>query len=97
MSVALLGRGTVTSEYHGRLVQVKGEIGVPQFDPEVIQVMRSALEDAMTHVPAEYSTVEVKARLAEFILRTAAHGHTSYDALMSAATNQIHVIVSLFT
>lgn len=51
----------------------------------------------MAHVPAEYSTVEVKARLAEFILRTAAHGHTSYDALMTAATNQIHVILSLFT
>ncbi|MEZ5788316.1 MAG: hypothetical protein R3D62_17980 [Xanthobacteraceae bacterium] len=51
----------------------------------------------MTRVPAEYSTVEVKARLAEFILRTAAHGQTSYDGLVSAATNQIHVILSLFT
>jgi hypothetical protein len=70
---------------------------VPQFDPELIQVMRGALEDAMRHVPAEYSTVEVKARLAEFILQAAAHGQTSYDGLVSAAADQIHVILSLFT
>ena len=70
---------------------------MPQFDPEMIQVMRSALDDTMTRVPAEYSTVEVKAHLAEFILRTAAHGQTSYEGLVSAATGQIHVILSLFT
>jgi len=70
---------------------------VPQFDPELIQVMRSALEDVMTRVPADHSTVEVKAHLADFILRTAAHGQTTYDGLVSAAAGQIHVILSLFT
>lgn len=36
---------------------------MPQFDPELIQIMRDALDDAMTRVPLEHSTVEVKARL----------------------------------
>jgi len=73
------------------------EFVMPQFDPELIQVMRSALEDVMTRVPVEYSTVEVKARLAEYILKVAAQGQTNYDALVAAATSQIHVIQSLFS
>lgn len=38
---------------------------MPQFDPELIQVIKSALEEVMTRVPSEYSTVEVKAFLAD--------------------------------
>jgi hypothetical protein len=73
------------------------EFVMPQFDPELIQVMRSALEDVMARVPVEYSTVEVKARLAEYILKVAAQGQTNYDALVASATSQIHVIQSLFS
>jgi hypothetical protein len=70
---------------------------MPQFDPQLIQVMRNALDDVMTRVPLEYSTVEVKAHLAEFILKAAAQGHTSYDALVTSAADQINVILSLFS
>ena len=38
---------------------------MPQFDPGVVQVMKSALEEAMTRIPSEHSTVEVEAHLAE--------------------------------
>ncbi|MGA7451011.1 MAG: hypothetical protein WBW73_06955 [Rhodoplanes sp.] len=70
---------------------------MPSFDPELIQVMRSALDEVMIKVPAEYSTIEVKARLAEFILKAAARGQISYDGLVAAATDQINAIVGLFT
>lgn len=70
---------------------------MPSFDPELIQVMRSALDEVMTRVPAEYSTIEVKARLAELILKAAARGQLSYDGLVAAATDQINAIVGLLT
>jgi hypothetical protein len=34
---------------------------MPQFDPELVQVMRSALEDVMTRVPMELSGTTAKA------------------------------------
>jgi hypothetical protein len=59
--------------------------------------MKSVLEDIMTRVPLEHSTPAAKAYLAECILKAAAQGHTSYDALISAASDQIQVILSLFS
>ena len=70
---------------------------MPQFDPALIEVMKKVLEDTMTRVPLEHSTPAVKAYLAECILKAAAQGHTNYDALMVAAADQMHVIVSLFS
>ena len=70
---------------------------MPQFDPQLIQVMRGVLEDIMMRVPTEQSTQAVKAYLAECILKAAAQGHTNYDALMAAAADQMHVILSLFS
>jgi hypothetical protein len=70
---------------------------MPQFDPQLIQIMRNALEDVMTRVPVEYSTSATKAYLAEYILKNAAQGHTSYDDLVAAAADQIPRILSLFT
>ena len=70
---------------------------MPQFDPEQLQVIKRALEEIMTRVPPECSTVTVKAYLAEYILKAAAHGQTSFDALVSAGTDQIQAIMSLFT
>jgi hypothetical protein len=69
---------------------------VPQFNPELVQIMKRALEDVMTIVPLEHSTPAVKAYLAECILKAAAQGHTNYDALIAAAADQMHVIVLLF-
>jgi hypothetical protein len=70
---------------------------MPQFDPQLIRIMRRALEDVMTRVPLEHSTPAAKAYLAECILKAAAQGHTSYDALIAAAADQMQAIISLFS
>ena len=70
---------------------------MPQFDPQLIQAMRNALEEVMTRVPLEYSTSATKAYLAECILKAAAQGHTSYNELIAAASDQIQVIISMVT
>lgn len=62
---------------------------MPQFDPGLIQVMRTALEDVMTRVPSERSTTEVKAYLAEFILKAAARGQTNYDGLVAVTDGAV--------
>ena len=70
---------------------------MPQFDPELIQVMRSVLDDVMSSAPLEISDTTAKAYLAEAILKAAAQGHTSYNELMAAATDQIQIILSILT
>ena len=70
---------------------------MPQFDPQLIQTMRNVLEEVMTRVPLEYSTSATKAYLAECILKAAAQGHTSYNELIAAASDQIQVIISMAT
>jgi hypothetical protein len=80
-----------------RLKVISGVKAMPQFDPQLIQVMKSVLEDIMTRVPLEHSTPAAKAYLAECILKAAAQGQTNYDALVAAAADQIQVVVSLFT
>ena len=69
---------------------------MPQFDAELIHLMRTALEEIMTRVPVEYSTPAIKAYLAECILKAAAQGQTSYDGLLAAAADQIQSALSLF-
>ena len=70
---------------------------MPQFDPELIQVMRSVLDDVMSRVPLEVSGTTAKAYLAEAILKAASQGSTSYNELMTAATDQIQTILSILT
>jgi hypothetical protein len=72
------------------------ETTMPAFGPELTQLMRSVL-DEVTKVPVESSSPAVKARLAECILKAAAQGHTTYSELVTAASNQIQVVVSLLT
>ena len=69
---------------------------MPSFDPQLVQLMRNALEEAMTRVPLEYATSATKAYLAECILKAAAQGQTSYEGLLAAASDQIRTVVSLF-
>ena len=57
---------------------------MPQFDPELVRVMRNVLEEVVTRVPLEISNT-TKAYLAECFLKTAAQGHTAYNELLSAA------------
>jgi hypothetical protein len=70
---------------------------MPAFDAKLVHVMRNVLEEVMTRVPSEYATPETKAYLAECILKAAAQGRTSYNDLLTAATDQMEVFLSLFT
>jgi hypothetical protein len=70
---------------------------MPTFSPALITIMRAVLEEAMTKVPAEQATTLTKAYLAEFILKAAAEGLTSYEGLMAAAINQLPTILSMFS
>jgi hypothetical protein len=70
---------------------------MPSFSPELIQVMRAALDDVMTKIPADQATPAIKAQMAEFILKAAAHGQTTYDGLLAAASDQIQTILSMLT
>jgi hypothetical protein len=65
-----------------------GEVIMPTFSPALITVMKSVLEDAMTQVPAEQATTVTKAYLAEFILKAAAGGLTSYEDLITEALSR---------
>jgi len=70
---------------------------MPQFDPALIEIMKRVLEDTMTRVPSQHSTPAAKAYFAECILKAAAQGKTSYDALLVAAADQIEVFASLLS
>jgi hypothetical protein len=70
---------------------------MPTFSPALITIMRAVLEEAMTKVPAEHATTVTKAYLAEFILKAAAEGLTSYEGLMAAVMNQLPILLSMFS
>jgi hypothetical protein len=70
---------------------------MPAFSPDLIQIMRAALEEAMTKVPLEQATPAIKARLAECILKAAAEGQTGYEGLIAEAANQLQTILSMFS
>jgi hypothetical protein len=70
---------------------------MPSYSPEFIQTMRAALDDVMTRVPVDHATPAIKAHLAELILKAAADGQTTYDGLVSAASDQIQTIMSMLT
>jgi len=70
---------------------------MPCYGPELIQTMRTVLEEVMTKIPIEHATPSVKVHLAEFILKAAAEGQTSYDALLTSAWTQIPTIVSMLS
>ena len=69
----------------------------PYFAPELVEVIRDALEEVMTKVPSEHSSPATKAYLAECILKAAAQGQTSQNELVAAAAGQIQEAITLFT
>ena len=69
---------------------------MPSYSPELIQTMRAALDEVMTKIPLDQAPA-IKAHLAELILKTAAEGQTSYDALLAAASDNIQTILSMLT
>ena len=67
---------------------------MPSYSPELVQTLRAALDEVMTQIPAEQATPGVKAYLAEFILKAAAQGPTTYDGLLAAASEQIQTVLT---
>ena len=67
-----------------------------KIDPQLVNVMKSALEEVMTRVPSEYSTSSTKAYLAECILKAAAQGRTTFEEFVAVAADQIQTAMSLF-
>ena len=67
------------------------------YSPELIQMMRAALDEVMTKVPLEQATPGIKAALAEYILKAAAEGETDYESLVAAGADRIHTLLSMVT
>ena len=65
--------------------------------PELIGIMRAALEEAMTKVPSRQATPAIKAHLAQSILRAAAEGQTTAEGLLMATINELPTILSFFS
>jgi hypothetical protein len=70
---------------------------MPQFDRELVKIMRAALEDAMSRVPPRLATAATKVLLAECILKAAAQGHISYNELLAAATDHIQTVMTMLS
>ena len=70
---------------------------MPNYSPDLIQIMRAALDEVMTQIPVEQVTPGLKAHMAEVILTAAAEGRTSYDGLLASASDQIPTILSMLT
>ena len=67
------------------------------YSPELVAIMRAALEEVMTRIPGEQATQSVKAQVGRSILKAAGEGLTTYDGLVAAAMEQVQVIVSILT
>jgi hypothetical protein len=67
---------------------------MPSYSPVLIHRMRAALDEVMTKIPVDQATSEVKAYMAEIILKAAAAGQTNYEVLLAAASNQIQAVLS---
>ncbi|MCK1397968.1 hypothetical protein IVB45_35870 [Bradyrhizobium sp. 4] len=68
-----------------------------QYSSELIRTMRQALEAVMASLPPDQSVFGLKAAVAECILKAAAHGQTSYDGLVTSASDQVQAIISMLT
>ena len=60
------------------------------FEPEIIEAMTSALDQAVASLPEPVSSAHVS-RLAESILRTAKSGETSVDVLVRIALVELQI------
>ena len=67
------------------------------YSPELVQIMRSALDEVMTQIPLEWATLSIKAHMAEIILKAAAAGETTYDGLLATASQQIDMVLCTLT
>jgi hypothetical protein len=59
-----------------------------KFSPEMVVLMRSALDTAVDCIDRSHRTPATKAKMAERIVRTASQGVTDLQALTSAAVDE---------
>ena len=58
------------------------------FSPELVAIMKAALDAAVHRIDRSHRTPATKAKLAQRIVRTASEGITDFDALTSVAVNE---------
>jgi hypothetical protein len=68
-----------------------------KYSPELVETMRGALEAVVAKIPAEQVVFGVKAAVAESILTAAAEGTTSFDGLVTSASDKLQTIISMLT
>ena len=66
---------------------------MPNYSPELIHTMRAALDEVITKIPLEQATPGVKAALAQFILKAAANGQTSYEGFVVVASDELQTMM----
>jgi hypothetical protein len=88
---------TIDIELALQSVGGQAESIMPCYGPELIHTMRTVLDEVMTKIPVDQATPSVKAHVAEFILKAAAEGQTTYDSLLTSASTQIQTILSMLS
>ena len=58
------------------------------FSPELVSIMKAALDTAVHRIDRSHRTPATKAKMAQRIVRTASEGVTDVHALMSAAVDE---------
>ena len=61
------------------------------FSPELLTLMRSALDTAIYQIDRSHRTPATKAKMAQRIVRTASEGVTDLHSLTSAAVDEARV------
>jgi hypothetical protein len=59
-----------------------------KFSPELVAIMKSALDTAVDRIDRSHRTPATKAKMAQRIVRTASGGVTDLHALTSAAVDE---------
>jgi hypothetical protein len=90
-----VGYGRLPSTQTPKPTEQNWESVMPNYSAELIPTMRLALEEVMTQIPLNQATTGIKAYMAEFILKAAAEGETSYDGLIAKASSQIKTILAV--
>ena len=63
-------------------------IPLATFSPELVSIMKAALDAAVYRIDRSHQTPATKAKMAQRIVRTASEGITDLDALMSVAVDE---------
>src|SRR5262245_40089134 len=79
-----------TQPIHGssREKHVMTKVPSANLSPELVTIMKSALDDAFHRIDRSHRTPATKAKMAQRIIRTASEGVTDLHVLMSAAVDE---------